>query len=185
MWNAHLAEAKATRLSGRLGQRFDSLSRIRQLVGNWPARELRNHAIACMALADLRHLHSWTFQTGRTLAFDGNLERYAEVQPDGSVLIKQVRDQNELALVVGDLNTTPWSPYFKDLLKLGALRNSMKGWGVQTTWPATSYPLRIPIDHALHSPGLVILNREIGPDVGSDHLPVILDVHVSDRERGI
>ena len=33
-------------------------------------------------------------------------------------------------------------------------------------------PLRIPIDYALHSGGLAVTGYALGPDVGSDHLPI-------------
>jgi len=36
--------------------------------------------------------------------------------------------------------------------------------------------LGIPIDHALATPPLVIARRRIGPDVGSDHRPQLLEV---------
>ncbi len=73
-------------------------------------------------------------------------------------------------LLLGDLNITPWSPYFRDLLKLGGLRNSQIGFGIQPTWLAA-----LPIDHLLHSDDIAILDRRIGPDIGSDHRPLIVD----------
>ncbi|NOY29791.1 MAG: hypothetical protein GXP28_06320 [Planctomycetes bacterium] len=76
-------------------------------------------------------------------------------------------------LLLGDLNITPWSPYFRDLLKLGGLRNSQIGFGIQPTWLAA-----LPIDHLLHSDDVAILDRRIGPDVGSDHRPLIVDFAV-------
>ena len=33
----------------------------------------------------------------------------------------------------------------------------------------------IPIDHCLHSPGIQIVRKEIGPAVGSDHYPVVVE----------
>lgn len=78
-------------------------------------------------------------------------------------------------LLMGDLNTSPWSPYFKRLLKESGLKNSMKGFGFQPTWPAHLPWPRIPLDHVLHSPEITVHHRAVGPDVGSDHLPVIVD----------
>jgi endonuclease/exonuclease/phosphatase (EEP) superfamily protein YafD len=37
-------------------------------------------------------------------------------------------------------------------------------------------PLRLPIDHILIGPGLAVLDRRLGPDTGSDHLPVVADL---------
>ncbi|XOF34660.1 MAG: endonuclease/exonuclease/phosphatase family protein [Candidatus Electrothrix sp. YB6] len=78
-------------------------------------------------------------------------------------------------ILLGDLNTSPWSPHFKRLLQRTRLRNSMPGFGVQATWPDSNPFLRIPLDHVLHSDHIVVRNREVGPDAGSDHLPVIVD----------
>jgi endonuclease/exonuclease/phosphatase (EEP) superfamily protein YafD len=79
-------------------------------------------------------------------------------------------------LVLGDLNVTPWSPWFRRLLRDGDLRDSRAGFGLQTSWPAGFWPLRIPIDHALASPSLRILDRRVGAAYGSDHLPIVVDV---------
>ena len=62
LWRSHFAEARAVRFSGRSGQRFDALealaaaARIARQVGAPEATfdELRNEAIACLALPDLR-----------------------------------------------------------------------------------------------------------------------------------
>jgi endonuclease/exonuclease/phosphatase (EEP) superfamily protein YafD len=80
-------------------------------------------------------------------------------------------------VLVGDLNTTPWSPHFKRLLREAGLRDSRNGQGIQPTWPTElPSPLRVPLDHVLHSEGLTTLRRKTGPRVGSDHLPVIVDL---------
>jgi endonuclease/exonuclease/phosphatase (EEP) superfamily protein YafD len=39
--------------------------------------------------------------------------------------------------------------------------------------------LRIPIDHCLVSPSVAIVDRRVGPPVGSDHLPVFVDFAIS------
>lgn len=86
-----------------------------------------------------------------------------------------VKAQKNPALLMGDLNTTPWSPHFTRLVRDSGLKNSMKGFGFQPTWPANLSLMRIPLDHVLHSPEITIHNRMIGGDVGSDHFPVIVD----------
>jgi endonuclease/exonuclease/phosphatase (EEP) superfamily protein YafD len=78
-------------------------------------------------------------------------------------------------MVLGDLNLSPWSPYFGDLLSSAGLRDSREGFGIQASWPTAVPLLRVPIDHVLYSPEVVINHRQIGPDVGSDHLPVVVD----------
>lgn len=78
--------------------------------------------------------------------------------------------------VVGDLNITPWSPWFRALLREGGLSNARRGHGLRPTWPAGRLPLRIPIDHCLVSEGLIPGDLRTGPPVGSDHLPLIVDL---------
>ncbi len=79
-------------------------------------------------------------------------------------------------LLLGDLNASPWSPRFRDLLEESGLGDSRRGFGVQPTWPSFyPWPMRVPIDHCLASEGMAILGRRVGPDLGSDHLPVIVD----------
>jgi endonuclease/exonuclease/phosphatase (EEP) superfamily protein YafD len=82
-----------------------------------------------------------------------------------------IKAQKHPVLLVGDLNTSPWSPYFSMLLRESGLQDSMKGFGFQPTWPSGNPLSRIPIDHMLHTPD----NRMVGGDVGSDHLPLIVD----------
>lgn len=78
-------------------------------------------------------------------------------------------------LIVGDLNTTPWGPIFKEMVALSGLRDSGLRRGVRTTWGASVLPfnvLRLPIDHILISSDIKVLDRMIGASVGSDHVPV-------------
>ncbi len=89
-----------------------------------------------------------------------------------------VKKQSRPVLLMGDLNTTPWSPYFTKLVRESGLKNSMKGFGHQPTWPRKHFFLRIPLDHMLCSPEITIRNRMVGRDVGSDHFPVIMDFSV-------
>ena len=89
-----------------------------------------------------------------------------------------VRKQKNPVLLIGDLNASPWSYSFRRLLKDSGLKNSMKHFGFQPSWPSQNRLLRIPIDHMLHSPEILIHNRAVGSDVGSDHFPVIVDFTV-------
>lgn len=76
-------------------------------------------------------------------------------------------------IVIGDMNTTPWSYAFAILTHDKKLVSTLDGRGNQGTWPADSgSPLLLPIDHCLYSPGLVCTDRHVGPFVGSDHLPL-------------
>lgn len=83
-------------------------------------------------------------------------------------------------VVVGDFNATPWSWPFRRMVAETELRNSQIGFGLQSSFAATSSPLlRVPIDHLLHSRSLVIRDRRLGPAMGSDHFPLVVDLHLS------
>ena len=89
-----------------------------------------------------------------------------------------VHGKNLPAIVIGDLNCTPWSPYFSKLLAAGGLKNTSQGLGIFNSWPATLALVGIPIDHCLVSPSIGVIKKELGPHVGSDHLPVVIDLQV-------
>jgi endonuclease/exonuclease/phosphatase (EEP) superfamily protein YafD len=91
------------------------------------------------------------------------------------------RQQTGAVIVLGDLNTTSWSPYFRDLLADSGLADTRRGFGVLGSWPDLPSPLRIPIDHCLVSDKVAVHDRRIGPPVGSDHRGVIVDLTVKVR----
>lgn len=80
------------------------------------------------------------------------------------------------AIALGDFNTTPWSRAFRLFVDESGGCDSRAGFGVQATWPSSSRILRIPIDHVITSCSMSVADRWIGPDVGSDHLPVVVDL---------
>ena len=82
-------------------------------------------------------------------------------------------------VVVGDLNTTMWSPWYRDFCGPNELTNARDGFGILPSWPVP-YPAvaRLPIDHCLVSPGITVTGCRLGPAIGSDHLPLIVDLVV-------
>ena len=96
---------------------------------------------------------------------------------------KFISEQEDPVLLLGDLNVTPWSPIFKDFLRSTGLRDSREGFGLQASWPTWFPPAWIPIDHGLISSEVVIHDRWIGPHIGSDHYPVVLDFSLSEKSR--
>lgn len=95
-----------------------------------------------------------------------------------AALAEVVRGLDGPVVVIGDLNATPWSAPFRALLRETGLRDASRGRGVHATWPANLPPMRIPIDHCLHSPEIEILSESVGADVGSDHYPLIVDARI-------
>jgi endonuclease/exonuclease/phosphatase (EEP) superfamily protein YafD len=97
----------------------------------------------------------------------------------------QLAEVRELALaaegpllVVGDLNTSPWSPVFADLLDGTGLRDARHGRGLLASWPDTLPVPVVPIDHVLVSEKLAVEGARTGPDVGSDHRPLLVELRL-------
>lgn len=84
--------------------------------------------------------------------------------------------QSDAQVMMGDLNTTCFSPTFRFTLEHTGLRDSARGFGYSPTWGPrlTKEPwlpwIGIPIDHILVSKNVRVLMRQVGPPVGSDHL---------------
>jgi endonuclease/exonuclease/phosphatase (EEP) superfamily protein YafD len=93
-------------------------------------------------------------------------------------IAESIAEDDRPTILIGDLNCTPWSPYFSRLLERSGLRDSRQGFGNQPTWPTGRWVLRIPIDHCLVSEHFVTTRRDVLPSVGSDHFPLLVEVGV-------
>jgi endonuclease/exonuclease/phosphatase (EEP) superfamily protein YafD len=84
------------------------------------------------------------------------------------------RRRDETAIVVGDFNLTPWSPYFRAFAQASGLRPARSSAFAPSTWPTpvAGLQLGIAIDHAFVGADASLVAHEVGPDLGSDHLPV-------------
>ena len=80
---------------------------------------------------------------------------------------------DEPVVVIGDFNATPWSASMKAFTRDTRLRNTSQGTIFGATWNVWE-PHRLLIDHALLSAHWKLLAREVGPDVGSDHRPLLI-----------
>jgi endonuclease/exonuclease/phosphatase (EEP) superfamily protein YafD len=81
-------------------------------------------------------------------------------------------------ILSGDFNTSMWSPAYRTLLETTGLRDARRGAGILPTWPTFIPFAMIPIDHALVSDDIDVVNIEVGARVGSDHLPLILEFSI-------
>lgn len=95
--------------------------------------------------------------------------------PELTTLAKDVASVAGSRIVMGDFNTTEGSAHFHDFLAATALRDSRLGFGRQPSWP-TDLPYRIPIDHAMVDKDLTVVERRLGPDIGSDHFPLLFEL---------
>lgn len=88
-----------------------------------------------------------------------------------------MRETRGSKLLIGDLNTTMWSPYFMDLVRDAGLRDARRGFGISPSWPVPlPPPFQIPIDHCLVSEEMSVEAIRTGGRTGSDHRPLIVDV---------
>jgi endonuclease/exonuclease/phosphatase (EEP) superfamily protein YafD len=83
-------------------------------------------------------------------------------------------DLGPRVMVCGDFNLTPWSPSLTDFADAASLHDVGAGRALRGTWPAAFAPMRIPIDLCFASDGVATAGVSEGPDLGSDHLPVLV-----------
>ena len=101
------------------------------------------------------------------------------------VVARRLAETTGPAVVAGDLNDVPWSWTTHLFGRLSGLVDPRVGRGPYSTFPAARPWLRFPIDHVFHSPELALVELRLGPDFGSDHLPLLvrlaLDPEVADE----
>jgi endonuclease/exonuclease/phosphatase (EEP) superfamily protein YafD len=88
-------------------------------------------------------------------------------------------DRGHEHILIGDLNITPWSPYYAQLEEEAGLANAAGGRGYLPTWRTGFNVLKIPIDHILLSDAFEVQQFRTAAPFGSDHLPIVADVAVS------
>lgn len=91
---------------------------------------------------------------------------------------KQFKKVAQPLIVGGDLNVTMWSSQYQSMIANSGLRNARQGYGILPT-QSVFFPqipwLAIPIDHFLVSKDILVTNMQTGGNIGSDHLPILLD----------
>jgi len=103
LWESYLAQARAGRWSGKVGRRFGGLEALTKAAEIRPALELRNEAIACMALVDIRPVTEWEINA-KPLAmscFDSSLEHYVWGDDQGTLHVHRVSDRHEILQLPG------------------------------------------------------------------------------------
>jgi endonuclease/exonuclease/phosphatase (EEP) superfamily protein YafD len=87
-------------------------------------------------------------------------------------------------ILAGDFNLTPWSPYYDRFLTQTHLTNSRHT--AAPSWPSQSQVgwlapiLGIPIDHCFVTSDIQTISFKHGPDVGSDHLPIVVELGIGE-----
>lgn len=101
-----------------------------------------------------------------------------------SELADFVKNDKMPIIVIGDLNTTMYSPSYKKFIKQSQLMNARTNFGIIPSWSPKSRDINgvtfdkfmrfamIPIDQVLHNSKVHITSFKIGKSIGSDHLPI-------------
>lgn len=90
-------------------------------------------------------------------------------------------EQNGPAILLGDLNLTMYSPEYHRFTRGLGLQNARKGFGPVGTWPTWVPFARLPLDQCLIRGDVDVVSCAPGPDIGSDHLPLIVDLYIAPR----
>jgi serine/threonine protein kinase/WD40 repeat protein len=152
LWQALVAQARAHRLSRRPGQRFESLATLKEATrlahtlnlpqGNF--QELRNAAIATLAVPDLYLTGPWNAWPADALALDFDEAQAVIARTDrtGNCSIRRVADDTEICRIPG-LGLPAWPLLSRDakfvaLCELTHGLNPGKGvqiWQLEGTTP--------------------------------------------------
>jgi endonuclease/exonuclease/phosphatase (EEP) superfamily protein YafD len=106
----------------------------------------------------------------------------------GSVHVRHLRALADAArtklgdrvAICGDFNTPPWSGPLRRFAAHARLRDvyGSRAWAGYS-WPTWSSLLRVPLDNCFVSNRLSVTSHGDGPDVGSDHRPLVVDLGVA------
>lgn len=86
-------------------------------------------------------------------------------------------------MVIGNLEASRWSHTFEVIS--ADVANSEDGFGYEGSYPSVDLPMLtdwfgIPVDHALYTGAITVSHRRVGPDVGADHRPLLVDISPAD-----
>ncbi|MBW2961169.1 endonuclease/exonuclease/phosphatase family protein [Mesonia aestuariivivens] len=90
-------------------------------------------------------------------------------------LIENRSNYSDHLIIIGDFNNSSFSNHFQKLLKKD-LRDSRLGFGILPTWPANFSLLQTTLDHCLVSKNIQVIERKVGENIGSDHLPISISL---------
>jgi serine/threonine protein kinase/WD40 repeat protein len=135
------SQAQARRNSRQMGQRMESLAALAEAARIRPVPELRDNAIASMAVPDVERGPVWRAGTAgaQGFAYDSLYQRYARIGQDGIISIHTIPDDRELQRLESSPQSKPlraflFSPdgrfiaWLGENGKLGLLRWESGAW---------------------------------------------------------
>jgi serine/threonine protein kinase/WD40 repeat protein len=138
LWQSLLDRARAEHFSRQPGQRFASLDALAEAARLRPDEQLRDQAIASLALPDLRlgqEWDGWPPGTAR-LALGPDHRLYARADRIGAVTVRRVADDQEVLLLPGPERPVDWLGFSPDGRLLAvAWKGSAGVWDLETRRP--------------------------------------------------
>ena len=121
-----------------------------------------------------------TLPSGQTIRFYGIHPRpptFGQSSAERDAVVSSaalaIADDDAPAILVGDMNATPWSPIVRLAARVGGLLDPRLGRGWYPTWKASSTIMRWPLDEVLFSPHFALIDFSVLPPFGSDHQPTL------------
>lgn len=94
------------------------------------------------------------------------LSEYEVLPSIMQMIAKRVRTSQQPYVLIGNLNSTPWSTFYKPIERFTGLKNAGNGKGIMSTWPASiaSIPIlkyfALPIEQTLVHRSLEVKSHE-------------------------
>ncbi len=100
---------------------------------------------------------------------------------DAELLIvgREVKEQAEPAIVMGDMNDVAWSRTTSLFQKISGLLDPRVGRGMYNSFNAKNILLRWPLDHIFHSEHFKLVDLQRTPAWGSDHFSIFVHLEYS------
>jgi endonuclease/exonuclease/phosphatase (EEP) superfamily protein YafD len=98
-----------------------------------------------------------------------------------------LRHEASTAVVLTDLNATPYSNFYRGFLKDGRLSNVMWGRGFGRTWDMEKSLIRFTLDHAFVKGDIAVKEAQLFDLMGSDHrgIEMTLEICAETASRGL
>lgn len=119
----------------------------------------------------LRLVHVHALPTISATFYDAHCKQLAD-------LAKMLNSEGTSLIVSGDFNSPAWSGLMQSIMANGKLHSAASSHGWKPTWPTAFRQAGVGIDHCLVDDKVQADSFEVGPDVGSDHYPLCIDILV-------
>ncbi len=139
---SYLAQADASRRTGRVGQRNDALEAAAKAARLRPGLDARNAAIAALGLADFAVERAWKVRPAPNLplAFDAPLERYAVETEPGLIALRRVADETLLGTLAAPAGSNPKAVFLTPFTADGRWLAVRHANGALRVWDVSGTP---------------------------------------------